>query len=49
MSFYKCRDCAFSTIYEGGAASHSKEQGHFVVEEPMPASIVQASAKGARP
>ena len=51
MSYYVCREpgCGFNTLFEGGAASHSKTTGHFVVEEPVPASIVQASTKGARP
>jgi len=38
MGHYQCTDCAYSTIFEGGAASHSKEKKHYVQETDDPPS-----------
>lgn len=33
---FKCWDCKFKTLYEGGATEHSKRTKHFVSEAPIP-------------
>lgn len=39
MSYYACADCDYATFFEGGAASHSREKKHSVVERPRPESL----------
>ncbi len=31
---FKCRECPYNTLYEGGAADHSTKTGHFVTDAP---------------
>lgn len=40
MSYFACEDCDFTTLYEAGAAAHSKEKGHAVIEKPRPANLI---------
>ena len=42
---YDCQDCPFSTLFQAGAADHSKKTGHFVLETPRSPSEKRAALR----
>ena len=42
MNYFKCQNCGFTTLFEAGAAAHSKDFKHAVFEAEMPQKLVKA-------